>query len=243
MKWGVISFPGSLDDRDALYALREVMGQNAVSLWHKDESLHGAECIVLPGGFSYGDYLRCGAIARFSPVMRSVAKLAAEGGLVLGICNGFQILCEAHLLPGALVRNRTLSFICSPVYVRVENANTPFTCALREGDVLKIPIKHGEGRYVAPETELLQMEERGQVVLRYVDKHGETTDAANLNGSMRSIAGVANDRFNVFGLMPHPEHAVEEMLGGADGLRLFESILKSSESRSGATASIAAARS
>ena len=150
MKWGVIRFPGSLDDLDAMYGLRDVMGQDVMALWHKDESLRGAECVVLPGGFSYGDHLRCGAIARFSPIMKSVAKFAADGGLVIGICNGFQILTEAHLLPGALTRNRTLSFICERVHLRVENAKTPFTCTMREGDILALPIKHGEGCYVAP---------------------------------------------------------------------------------------------
>jgi phosphoribosylformylglycinamidine synthase len=227
MKWGVVRFPGSLDDNDALHALREVLGQDAAMLWHKDETLAGAECVVLPGGFSYGDYLRCGAIARFSPIMKSVAKFAADGGLVMGICNGFQILCEAHLLPGALTRNRSLSFICDRVTVRVENAATPFTRAARPGEILRIPIKHGEGCYVAPDDELRQMEERGQVLLRYVDAAGRESEAANPNGSMRSIAGVANERFNVFGLMPHPEHAVETMLGGDDGLKIFRSIIGS----------------
>ncbi len=230
MKWGVIRFPGSLDDADALWALGEVMGQEAFALWHKDETLRGAQCVVLPGGFSYGDYLRCGAIARFSPIMRALARFAAEGGLVVGICNGFQILCEAHLLPGALIRNRSLSFICQRVTVRVENAATPFTCAARNGDLLRLPIKHGEGRYVAPDSELDAMERRGQVILRYVNDRGEATDAANPNGSMRSIAGVANERFNVFGLMPHPEHAVERALFGADGLKFFESIVLSRSS-------------
>jgi len=227
MKWGVVRFPGSLDDLDSLYALREVMGGDARLLWHKEESLQGAQCVLLPGGFSYGDYLRCGAIARFSPIMKSVAKFAADGGLVLGSCNGFQILCEAHLLPGVLTRNRTLSFICERVIVRVENAATPFTRAMRQGDLLRLPIKHGEGLYVAPEAELRQMEERGQVLLRYVDERGKEDDAANLNGAMHSIAGVANQRFNVFGLMPHPEHVVEEMLGGTDGLGIFRSIVES----------------
>jgi phosphoribosylformylglycinamidine synthase len=226
MKWGVVRFPGSLDDGDALYALREVLGQDAAMLWHKDETLAGADCVVLPGGFSYGDYLRCGAIARFSPIMKSVARFAADGGLVIGICNGFQILCEAHLLPGALMRNRSLSFICDFINVRVENAQTPFTRKAQTGEILHLPIKHGEGCYVAPAEDLAQMEERGQVLLRYVNDAGAETDAANPNGSMRSIAGVANDRFNVFGLMPHPEHAVEKMLGGADGLKIFESIIE-----------------
>jgi phosphoribosylformylglycinamidine synthase len=226
MKWGVVRFPGSLDDGDALYALREVLGQEAATLWHKDETLAGADCVVLPGGFSYGDYLRCGAIARFSPIMKSVAQFAADGGLVIGICNGFQILCEAHLLPGALMRNRSLSFICDFINVRVDNAQTPFTRASRVGEILRLPIKHGEGCYVAPPEDLAQMEERGQVLLRYVNDAGAEADAANPNGSMRSIAGVANDRFNVFGLMPHPEHAVEKMLGGADGLKIFQSIIE-----------------
>jgi len=227
MKWGVVRFPGSLDDGDALHALGAVMGQDAFLLWHKEETLGGADCVVLPGGFSYGDYLRTGAIARFSPIMKSVAKFAADGGLVIGTCNGFQILCEAHLLPGALTRNRTLSFICERVTVRVENARTPFTRAARAGELLWLPIKHGEGLYVAPDDELRQMEERGQVLLRYVDARGEESDAANLNGSTHAIAGVANARFNVFGLMPHPEHAVEAMLGGTDGLRIFQSIVES----------------
>src|SRR5579864_9400908 len=214
MKWGVVRFPGSLDDQDALYALRDVLGQDARMLWHKDTALDGVECIVLPGGFSYGDYLRCGAIARFAPIMQSVARFAADGGLVVGICNGFQVLCEARLLPGALTRNRSLSFICEQVTVRVENARTPLTRATRPGELLRLPIKHGEGCYVAAEAELRAMEERGQVLLRYVDAAGRTTEEANPNGSMRAIAGIANQGFNVFGLMPHPEHAVEALLSG-----------------------------
>src|SRR5215469_8038626 len=184
MKWGVVTFPGSLDDRDALWALRDVMGQEAVPLWHKDESLGGAECVVLPGGFSYGDYLRCGAIARFSPIMKSITRFAADGGLVLGICNGFQILCEAHLLPGALTRNRSLSFVCDTMTVRVENRRTPFTRLMRQHDLLRLPFKHGEGRYVAPASQLGQMEERGQVLLRYVDGGGHQNESAAPNGSM-----------------------------------------------------------
>jgi phosphoribosylformylglycinamidine synthase len=233
MKWAVIRFPGSLDDGDALFALRDVMRQDASLIWHKDTTLGGADCVVLPGGFSYGDYLRCGAIARFSPIMKSVARFAADGGLVLGICNGFQILCEAHLLLGALVRNRSLSFVCERVTVRVENAATPFTRAARQGDLLRLPIKHGDGRYVAREAELREMEERGQILLRYVDANGKETESANLNGSTRAIAGVANERFNVFGLMPHPEHAVEPMLGGEDGLTIFRSITGANEQRRG----------
>ncbi|MGH7905032.1 MAG: phosphoribosylformylglycinamidine synthase subunit PurQ [Candidatus Binataceae bacterium] len=229
MKWGVVSFPGSLDDRDTLHALTEVLGQEAIPLWHKEEDLHGADCIVLPGGFSYGDYLRCGAIARFSPIMKSVIRFADEGGLVLGICNGFQILCEAHLLPGALTRNRSLSFVCETASVRIENADTPFSRAARAGDMLRLPIKHGDGLYVAPEDELDQLEERGQVILRYAARDGSSIGQETTNGSMRAIAGVANQRFNVFGLMPHPEHAVEAMLGGDDGLKIFRSIIQSAE--------------
>jgi phosphoribosylformylglycinamidine synthase subunit PurQ / glutaminase len=235
MKWGVVRFPGSLDDADALWALKHVMGQEARALWHKDEDLADVQCVVLPGGFSYGDYLRCGAIARFAPIMKSVVRFANDGGLVLGICNGFQILCEAHLLPGALTRNRSLSFICEWVSVRVENAATPFTCAARQGEVLKLPIKHGEGLYVAPADELGAMEERGQVLLRYTDAAGRQNGAANPNGSTRAIAGVANEAFNVFGLMPHPEHAVEAALGGEDGLKIFRSIIMSVEQASAGT--------
>jgi len=227
VKWGVVTFPGSLDDRDALFALRDVLEQDAELLWHKDRDLRNADCVVLPGGFSYGDYLRCGAMARFSPVMESVVDFARRGGLVLGICNGFQILCEAHLLPGALTRNRSLSFICERIIVKVENSQTPFTCAADSGELLRLPIKHGEGRYVAPADELRRMEDRGQILLRYVDQNGEATDSANPNGSTHCIAGVANDTFNVFGLMPHPEHAVEPMLGGDDGIRIFRSIIQS----------------
>ncbi|HJU29503.1 MAG TPA: phosphoribosylformylglycinamidine synthase subunit PurQ [Candidatus Binataceae bacterium] len=226
MKFGVVRFPGSLDDEDALYALHDVLGQDAEILWHKDENLRGAQCIVLPGGFSYGDYLRCGAIARFSPIMRAVARFAAEGGPVVGICNGFQILCEANLLPGALTRNRSLSFVCDTVTVRIENAATRFTRAAAPGELLRLPIKHGEGCYIAPEDELRRMEERGQILLRYVDESGDESAEANPNGSIRAIAGVANERFNVFGLMPHPEHAVERMLGGEDGRKIFQSIIE-----------------
>jgi phosphoribosylformylglycinamidine synthase I len=231
MKWGVVRFPGSLDDNDALWALSHVMGEDARALWHKDEDLGDVQCVVLPGGFSYGDYLRCGAIARFAPIMKSVVRFASSGGLVLGICNGFQILCEAHLLPGALMRNRSLSFICDFVHVRVENADTPFTCAAAKGDLLRLPIKHGEGLYVAPDDELRMMEERGQVLLRYTDSAGNQIDGTNPNGSSRAIAGIANQKFNVFGLMPHPEHAVEAALGGEDGLKIFRSIVMSAERR------------
>jgi len=225
MKFGVLVFPGSNDDQDALWALSEVLGQQALPLWHKDPDLKGVDAIVVPGGFSYGDYLRCGAMARFSPVMRSVRSFAEAGGPVVGICNGFQILCEAGLLPGALVRNRSLRFVSERVRVRVENADTPFTRRCRPGELLEIPIKHGEGCYFADDATLDEIESRGQVLFRYVDASGAPTPEANPNGSLRSIAGVMNARGNVFGMMPHPEHDVEAMTGGEDGLPLFRSLI------------------
>jgi phosphoribosylformylglycinamidine synthase len=225
VKWGVVTFPGSNDDRDALYCLETVLGQQVVSLWHKDWDLQGVDAIILPGGFSYGDYLRCGAIARFSPAMQSVVEFANAGGPVLGMCNGFQILCEAGLLPGALVRNRSLSFVCEWVRIRVETMRTAFTKACRQGEILRIPIKHGEGFYVADEDTLTRLEDNGQIVFRYVNEAGETTEEANPNGTLHNIAGVTNSRGNVVGLMPHPEHAVESLLGGEDGRKLFNSAL------------------
>jgi phosphoribosylformylglycinamidine synthase len=224
MRWGVVTFPGSLDDHDALYAIEHVLGGDAVSLWHKDRDLHGVDCVVLPGGFSYGDYLRAGALARFSPVMESITAFARDGGLVWGVCNGLQVLCEAGLLPGALVRNRDLSFICEFVRVRVETVQSPLTQGCTAGEILSIPIKHGEGCYVADELTLRALEDNGQVVLRYVDAGGRASEAGNPNGAMHNIAGVCNRQRNVFGLMPHPEHAVEKMLGSDDGLKLFRSV-------------------
>jgi phosphoribosylformylglycinamidine synthase len=227
VKWGVITFPGSLDDRDALYCLQTVLGQQTVSLWHKDRSLHGVDAVILPGGFSYGDYLRCGAIARFSPVMRSVIDFATAGGPVMGMCNGFQILCEAGLLPGALVRNNALSFICEWVQIKVETTRTRFTAACRQDELLHLPIKHGEGCYVVAEDTLKSLEDTGQIVFRYVNDAGEPTAGANPNGTLRNIAGVTNKNGNVVGLMPHPEHAVESLLGSEDGRKLFLSALAS----------------
>ena len=224
MKWGVVTFPGSNDDRDSVYCLERVLGQEAVPLWHKDRDLHGVEAIVLPGGFSYGDYLRCGAVARFSPVMSSVIAFARAGGPVLGMCNGFQILCESGLLPGALVRNRSLAFICEWVSVRVETTRTRFTARCAAGECLSLPIKHGEGCYVADEATLKALQDNEQIVFRYVNRAGEALESANPNGTVQNIAGVANSGGNVVGLMPHPEHAVEALLGGEDGRKLFTSV-------------------
>ncbi|RMD84563.1 MAG: phosphoribosylformylglycinamidine synthase subunit PurQ [Candidatus Dadabacteria bacterium] len=215
MNWGVVVFPGSNDDRDTLHALADVLGYRARALWHGDDRVGDVDAIVLPGGFSYGDYLRCGAMARFSPIMKAVAEFARAGGPVLGICNGFQILCEAGLLPGALVRNSGLQFVCRTVAVRVESTATAFSAACRAGEILHIPVKHGEGCYVADPETLERIERMGSVVFRY--------DGGSPNGSLADIAGVANEAGNVVGLMPHPEHAVEEVLAGSDGRRLFVS--------------------
>jgi phosphoribosylformylglycinamidine synthase I len=239
MRWGVVTFPGSLDDNDAAYALEQVLGESVERLWHKDRSLHGVECVVVPGGFSYGDYLRAGALARFSPVMESIVRFARDGGLVIGICNGFQILCEAGLLPGALIRNRGLSFLCTVTPVRVEETDTPFTRGYRQAEVLHLPIKHGEGCYVAEPHVLQELEDRHQVVLRYVDDAGRATEEVNPNGSLRNIAGIVNSTRNVFGLMPHPEHACEALLGRSDGSGIFRSVRTTlSEGRPARAASV-----
>ena len=224
MRWGVVVFPGSLDDRDALRATERILGDEAVALWHKDRDLRGVDCVILPGGFSYGDYLRCGAMAKFSPIMEAVQAHARAGGLVLGICNGFQILCEAGLLPGALVRNRSLSFVCDTVTVRVETSDTPYTMGCRVGELLSLPIKHGEGCYVADEETLAALESERRIVLRYTDRGGRVVPEANPNGALANVAGVCSAGRNVLGLMPHPEHAVERLTGGEDGLRLFRSV-------------------
>lgn len=224
MQWGVVTFPGSNDDRDAVHCLETVLGQSTVRLWHKDRALHGVDAVILPGGFSYGDYLRCGAVARFSPVMHGVIEFARAGGPVLGMCNGFQILCESGLLPGALIRNRMLSFVCDWVTVRVETARTRFTAGCTAGECLSVPIKHGAGCYVADAATLCALEEHDQIVFRYVDRDGQATPAANPNGTLDNIAGVTNRAGNVVGLMPHPEHAVEALLGGTDGRTLFTSV-------------------
>jgi phosphoribosylformylglycinamidine synthase subunit PurQ / glutaminase len=217
MKFGVIVFPGSNCDHDALYAAGQILGQPAEYLWHDSEDLGDVDAIILPGGFAYGDYLRCGAIAKFSPVMRAVRRFAADGGLVLGICNGFQVLVEAGLLPGALIRNRSLRFVCRDVHLRTETVNSPFTCASTRGEILRVPVAHGEGCYFADERTLDELEAEDRVVFRYLD---------NPNGSLRDIAGILNRERNVMGMMPHPERASEALLGSADGLVVLESMLQ-----------------
>jgi phosphoribosylformylglycinamidine synthase len=225
MRWAVVRFPGSNCDQDAFHVLKNVLGQDVEYVWHKETSLDGAGAIVLPGGFSYGDYLRTGAIARFSPIMGAVKAAAAEGKTVMGICNGFQILCEAGLLPGVLIRNHTLHFRCETVNVRVENAGSRFTRNLKAGQVLRIPIAHGEGNYVADDKTLDALFANQQVLFTYCDAQGGTSEAANPNGSARHIAGITNAAGNVLGLMPHPERASESILGSAEGLGIFESVL------------------
>jgi phosphoribosylformylglycinamidine synthase subunit PurQ / glutaminase len=225
MKFGIVTFPGSNCDYDAYRAVVDTLGADAVYLWHKAHDLHGVDVVILPGGFSYGDYLRAGAIARFSPIMREVIQHAERGAPVLGICNGFQIACEAHLLPGALLRNDRLQFVSEQVRVRVENADTLFTGEYAAGQVLTIPIAHGDGRYTADEDTLDRLEEEERVVFRYVGAGGDVDEAWNPNGSMRAIAGIVNETGNVLGMMPHPERAVDPILGSADGRALFESML------------------
>ena len=226
MTFAIVVFPGSNCDHDAYHAVKHVLGADAEFVWHKDTSLKGADCVVLPGGFAHGDYLRTGAIARFSPVMPEVVRFATSGGPVLGICNGFQILLEAGLLPGAMLRNRGLKFQCEHVRVKVEQTDTPFTRACRPGQILRIPIAHGEGNYYAEPETVARLERNRQVVFRYVSESGEATDAANPNGSASHIAGLCNEGRNVVGLMPHPERACELAVGSADGLVLFESVLR-----------------
>jgi len=233
MRFGVVQFPGSNCDFDTVHALKQVLKQDTVMLWHKDHDLKGADCVVLPGGFSYGDYLRSGAIARFSPLMKEVKAFARKGGLVLGICNGFQVLLELGLLPGAMLRNKNLKFLCRHVHIRVENAGTPFSSAAKEGRVLRIPIAHFDGNYYAPPKTLAEIEKRRQVVFRYTDAAGNVTEAANVNGSLHNIAGLMNKGGNVLGLMPHPERASEALLGSEDGRILFESLIQSFGSRRG----------
>jgi phosphoribosylformylglycinamidine synthase len=225
MRFGIVTFPGSNCDYDAFQAVTDVLGEEATYLWHKDHDLQGSDVIILPGGFSYGDYLRAGAIARFSPIMQEVAAHAKAGGPVLGICNGFQIACEAGLLPGALMRNSHLQFVSAEVRVRVENSDTMFTNLYERGEVLRIPVAHGDGRFVAPADVLERLEGEGQIVFRYADADGNISADANPNGSERNIAGIINEGGNVLGMMPHPERACSPLLGSNDGVRLLESIL------------------
>ncbi len=226
MKFAVVVFPGSNCDQDAYHAATAVLGQAAELVWHKENDLRGADAVILPGGFAHGDYLRTGAMARFSPVMDAVRAFAERGGPVLGICNGFQVLLESGLLPGAMLRNRGLKYRCEHVHVRVEQVDTPFTCGATVGQVLRIPIGHGEGNYYAPAGVLEQLEANRQVILRYSTADGQVTDEANPNGSAHAIAGICNERRNVVGMMPHPERACEAALGSTDGLVILESIVK-----------------
>jgi len=226
MRFGIVLFPGSNCEMDCQYILREVLREEADLLWHKEEKISSYDAIVLPGGFSYGDYLRTGAIARFSPIMKSVESFALSGGLVLGICNGFQILCEAGLLPGALMRNRNLHFICKYVHIRVENEKSAFTNACGRGQILRIPINHNEGSYYADEDTLRQLNERGQILFRYCDGNGDLSEASNPNGSLDNIAGIMNQAGNVMGMMPHPERACERILGSEDGRLIFSSMIR-----------------
>ncbi|MBM2840513.1 MAG: Phosphoribosylformylglycinamidine synthase subunit PurQ [Bacteroidetes bacterium] len=231
VKFGIVVFPGSNCDHDAYYVCKKIMRQEAVFLWHKDTELQDVDVVVLPGGFSYGDYLRCGAIARFSPIMQEVIRFAEQGGPVLGICNGFQILVEAGLLPGVLLRNASLQFVCKHVHLKVENTDTIFTNACRDGEVLTIPIAHGEGNYFADATTLERLEANNQVVFRYSDASGNATDEANPNGSLRNIAGIISAKGNVLGMMPHPERASDPLLHHTDGQKVFQSIIESFMSR------------
>ncbi len=224
MKFGVVVFPGSNCDHDTYHVISKVIGQPVDFIWHKQDSIAGFDAIILPGGFSYGDYLRSGAIARFSPVMQAVTAFANEGGLVLGICNGFQILCESGLLPGMLLKNRDQKFICEHVNVRVEHTETPFTNSYQPEQVLRLPIAHGDGNYFCDDATLQELEANQQILFRYCDPQGNVTDAANPNGSRHNIAGVCNVNRNVLGLMPHPERAAEEVLGNHDGLAMFNSM-------------------
>lgn len=225
--FGVLVFPGSNCDHDAYHALKHVMNSNVKFLWHKDTDLSGIDFLIVPGGFSYGDYLRSGAIARFSPVMQEVVKFAENGGPVMGICNGFQILLEAGLIPGAMMHNEKLKFVCKNVYIRTETTNSIFTSGLQKGQVLDIPVSHGEGNYFIEQDGLKSLQDNDQILFRYCDQNGELTKEANFNGSVDHIAGIVNKERNVLGMMPHPERAMEKLLGSEDGKPIFESILNS----------------
>lgn len=225
MKFGVVIFPGSNCDQDMIHVLKNIMGQDVVELWHKDKDLKGCDFIVLPGGFSFGDYLRSGAIARFSPIMEKVIEFANKGGYVLGVCNGFQILCESGLVPGALLHNTERKFICKNVYIKSQTADSLVTASIPADKALKIPIAHGEGRFYADDETLKQMKANGQILFRYCDENGNITPESNPNGAIENIAGVCNSGKNVFGMMPHPERAADSILSNTDGKLIFESIL------------------
>jgi phosphoribosylformylglycinamidine synthase I len=231
MNFAVLQFPASNCDQDALHVVKDVLGQSARFLWHKENSLAGIDAVIIPGGFSYGDYLRTGAIARFSPIMAAVQEFATKGGPVLGICNGFQILCEAGLLPGALIRNRSLQFRCEHVFIKTSNARSPFTNKIPAGQILRLPIAHGEGCYFADEATSEKLKSNGQILWQYVDAQGALTERSNPNGSLDNIAGVGNEAGNVAGLMPHPERASESILGCADGRLIFESLISWMENK------------
>jgi len=236
MNFAVLQFPGSNCDQDVVHVLRHVLGHSARFLWHKEHSLGESDAVIIPGGFSYGDYLRTGAIARFSPVMEAVQVFAANGGLVLGVCNGFQILCEAGLLPGALIRNRSLQFRCEHIFLKTATTDSPFTSQIPEDKLLRVPIAHGEGCYFADDETLAQLRANNQILWRYVDARGEATETANPNGSLDNIAGICNEARNVAGLMPHPERASEAILGSADGRLVFDSLIHACQSKLLATA-------
>ncbi len=236
MNFAVLQFPASNCDQDAVHVLRDVLGHSARLLWHKEHSLGATDAVIIPGGFSYGDYLRTGAIARFSPIMQAVTAFAAQGGFVLGICNGFQILCEAGLLPGGLIRNRSLQFRCESVFLKTATADSPFTNQIPGDQLVRIPIAHGEGCYFADPETLAKLNANGQVLWRYVDAQGQPTELSNPNGSVDNIAGICDEARNVAGLMPHPERASESILGGADGQLIFKSLLHAFEKRSAASA-------
>ncbi len=231
MNFAVLQFPASNCDQDAVHVLRDVLGHSARLVWHKQASLGEADAVIIPGGFAYGDYLRTGAIARFSPIMQAVQNFAAQGGPVLGICNGFQILCEAGMLPGALIRNRSLQFRCESVFIDTLNRNSIFSSEIPEGKLLRLPIAHGEGCYFADPDQIKRLQSRNQILWRYVDAEGRPTEDANPNGSLQNIAGIVNERGNVAGLMPHPERASEPLLGSEDGRLIFESLIHSIEEK------------
>ena len=227
MRFGIVVFPGTWSETDCYYVVKDVLGQDADYVWHRQDNLAGYDCVILPGGFSYGDYLRPGAMARVSPVMDAVGRFAQDGGLVIGICNGFQILCEAQLLPGILLRNHHLEYRCQWTHLRTERADTPFTRSCGQGQLLKVPVSHGEGNYFADTATLAQLEEEGRVLFRYCDASGQATEDANPNGSANNIAGIINEAGNVLGMMPHPERSCEAILGSTDGNLIIESIIES----------------